>query len=220
MGELHDADPSWKHILDKIRSTCPDLTNPDCHKLVSGQAFLRGISKSNWRLHGLSWQFPEGGLISWRRPHNTDGAIIRLRTIRSVEIRGVPFGYLKWQQLELLLQPVGDLRKIVCNGLQNGDPTACAWTWRWRSTRRSRRNFWQRRAGGQLQSSGWLFYRPLSLSQRRLQAPTQQRARHILWHWHKLRRVGGSTRLSSRPVACHQASLGGDRKPPMSYPKR
>ena len=123
VGELHDADPSWEHILDGIRSTYPDLTNPDCRRLVSGQAFLRGISKSNWRrLHRLSWHFPEGGSITWHRPHNIDGAIIRPRTISSVEIRGIPFGYGKWRQLELLLQPVGDLRKIVWNGLQSWDP--------------------------------------------------------------------------------------------------
>ena len=40
----------------------------------------------------------------------------------NVEIRGVPFGYRKWRQLEVILQPVGELCKIVCNGLHSGDP--------------------------------------------------------------------------------------------------
>ena len=123
VGEIHDADPPWEHILESIRSTCPELTNPDCHLLESGQAFLRGISKKNWqRLHGISWQLPKGGSISWRRPHNADGALVRPRSTKTVEIRGVPFGDRKWRQLEVILQPIGDLCKIGYNGVQRGDP--------------------------------------------------------------------------------------------------
>ena len=123
IGDVGNAETSWANILERIQSTCPDLPSPDCHPLVSGGIFIRGLSKGNWRrLHGVSWQLPKGGSITWRRPQPTDGAYVPQKIIRRIEARGVPFGLRTWNHLERLLRPVGSLRKIVCNGLKMGDP--------------------------------------------------------------------------------------------------
>ena len=80
VGDFGNAEPSWADILERIQSTCPDLPSPDCHPLTSGGIFIRGLSKGNWRrLHGISWQLPKGGSITWRRPQPTDGAYVLKR---------------------------------------------------------------------------------------------------------------------------------------------
>ena len=53
VGELRDADPQWTHIIDGIQALCPELTDPDCHRLTAGDIFIRGLSKDAWRrIHG------------------------------------------------------------------------------------------------------------------------------------------------------------------------
>ena len=123
VGDLSGADASWAHILDGIQATCPNLTTPNCHRLVSGEIFIRGLSKRNWqRLHGQSARLPVGGAIRWRRPRPTDAAFSPLKVVKRVEVRGVPFGLRKWHHMEQLIRQAGALRKFVCNGLQSGDP--------------------------------------------------------------------------------------------------
>ena len=123
VGEFGNAEPSWANIQERIQATCSDLPSPDTHWLESGGIFIRGLLKGNWRrLHGLSWQLPKGGSITWRRPRLTDGVHVPQQIIRRMEAHGVPFGLRTWHHLERLLRPVGGLRKIVCNGLESGDP--------------------------------------------------------------------------------------------------
>ena len=123
VGDLSGADASWAHILDGIQATCPNLTTPNCHRLVSGEIFIGGLSKRNWqRLHGQSARLPVGGAIRWRRPRPTDAAFAPLKVVKRVEVRGVPFGLRKWHHMEQLIRQAGALRKFVCNGLQSGDP--------------------------------------------------------------------------------------------------
>ena len=75
VGELSSADVPWVHVLDGIQVTYPDLIPPDCHWLVSGEVFIHGLSKRNWRrLRGQSVRLPAGGTINWRRPRPTDSA--------------------------------------------------------------------------------------------------------------------------------------------------
>ena len=123
VGECSRADVAWKQILAGIQALCPELNNPDGHWLASGEVFLRGLSKISWqRLHGRSMSLCEGRAISWRRPRPTDGALVIQKEIRRIEVRGVPFGLCKWHQLEQIIRLAGALRKIVCNGLNVGDP--------------------------------------------------------------------------------------------------
>ena len=123
VGEFGNTEPSWADIQERIQATCPDLPSPDTHWLESGGIFIRGLSKGNWRqLHSLYWQLPKGGSITWRRPRLIDGTHVPQQIIRRMEARGVPFGLRTWHHLERLLQPIGGLRKIVCNGLELGDP--------------------------------------------------------------------------------------------------
>ena len=113
IGDVWGKDPLWEHILDGIRTVSPDLTSPDAHRLVSGAIFIRRMSKADWcKLLGVTQQIPGGVSITWRRPHSSDGAFAPLKVTKRLEVRGVPFGFCTWPHL----------RKIVCEGLQTGDP--------------------------------------------------------------------------------------------------
>ena len=123
VGDVLGEDPSWEHILDAIRTVCPDLVCPDVHRLVSGTVFIRKVAKADWRkLLGDTQQLPGGASITWRRPRPSDGAFVSTGVTKTLEIRGVPFGFRTWPHLERVIQPVGTLRKIVCEGIQAGDP--------------------------------------------------------------------------------------------------
>ena len=55
VGECSRAYVAWTQLSAGIQAICPDLANPDCHWLASGEIFLCGLSKTNWRrLHGRS----------------------------------------------------------------------------------------------------------------------------------------------------------------------
>ena len=123
VGELRDADPQWTHIIDGIQALCPELTDPDCHRLTAGDIFIRGLSKDAWRrIHGQTQHLDGGGSIFWQRPQPMDGAFPSRKTTHRLEARGVPFGLRTWRHLEQLIRPIGTLRKVVCNGLHAGDP--------------------------------------------------------------------------------------------------
>ena len=62
------------------------------------------------------------GGIRLRRPRDTDGAFPVPKETRRLEIRGVPFGRRTRPHLEAMLGHVAMLRKIMCTGLQSGDP--------------------------------------------------------------------------------------------------
>ena len=40
VGEVRGEESSWDHVLDRIRTVCPDLISPDAHRLVSGAIFI------------------------------------------------------------------------------------------------------------------------------------------------------------------------------------
>ena len=123
IGEVRGEEPLWEHILEAIRTVCPYLLCPDAHRLVSGTVFIRRMAKADWRkLLGATQQLPGGAYITWRRPHPSDGAFPSFGVTKRLEIRGVPFGSCKWLHLERMIRPVGTLRKIVCEGIQDGDP--------------------------------------------------------------------------------------------------
>ena len=81
------------------------------------------MAKADWlKLLGATQHLPEGASITWQRPHPLDGAFASIGVTKRLEIRGVPFGVRKWHHLERMIRPVGTLRKIVCEGIQFGDP--------------------------------------------------------------------------------------------------
>ena len=104
VGEIRTADSEWSHIIDGLREVSPDLKDPDYHRLISGDVFLRSLTKEAWRLlHGRSQQLPGGEVIKWRRPRPTNGAIaIRTETHR-LENCGIPFGMRSWELLAKIL---------------------------------------------------------------------------------------------------------------------
>ena len=121
--DVRGEDPLWEHILNAIRTVCPDQLCPDAHRLVSGTIFIRRMDKVDWRkLLGATQQLPGGASITWRRPHPLGGALAWIGVTKRLEICGVPFRFCKWPHLERMIRPVGTLRKIVCEGIQYGDP--------------------------------------------------------------------------------------------------
>ena len=94
VGEPREIDPQWAHVLGEIQTLCPNLSSPDCHRLDSGDIFLQGLSKEDWRrIHGKTQQIPGDGTITWRRPRPTDGATPPQKTRKSLEARGIPLGF-------------------------------------------------------------------------------------------------------------------------------
>ena len=123
VGEVGSGEVTWDHVIEGIRTVCPDITSPDAHLLSSGEIFLLRLSKTDWRsLLGITQQLPGGISVSWRRPKPSDGAIDRHSVIKRLEVRGVPFGLRTWNHLGRIIRPAGTLRKIVSNGVQFGDP--------------------------------------------------------------------------------------------------
>ena len=122
MGEVRGSSPTWEHILSGLQDILAVPGIPDCHRLASGDIFIRNLSQSAWlsprgRMHRLL----DGGSICWRRPRPTDGAFSCPSEGRRLELRGVPFGLRTWQSLEASLQPISALQQIACNGIQAGD---------------------------------------------------------------------------------------------------
>ena len=118
VGEVRAADSEWSHIIDGLRELSPDLKDSNCHRLISGDVFLRGLTKEAWRLlQGRSQRLPGGEVIKWRRPRPTEGALAVPTETCRLEIRGIPFGMRSWELLAKILRLIGPLRKIVCNGL-------------------------------------------------------------------------------------------------------
>ena len=59
IGEVRGEEPLWEHILEAIRTVCPDLLCPEAHRLVSGTDFIRRMAKVDWRkLLGATQQLP------------------------------------------------------------------------------------------------------------------------------------------------------------------
>ena len=116
-------EPRWAHVLEGIQTLCPNFTNPDCHRLDTGDFFMQGVSKEEWRrIHGKTQHIPEGGVITWRRPRAIDGALMPHKTIRRMEARGVPFGFCTRRHLQKLIRPIGVLHEVVCDDILAGDP--------------------------------------------------------------------------------------------------
>ena len=104
VGEIRAADSEWSHIVNGLRELSPDLKDPDCHRLTSGDVFLRGLTKEAWRLlQGRSQRLPGGEVIKWRRPRPTDGALAVPIETRRLEICGIPFGMRSWVLLAKIL---------------------------------------------------------------------------------------------------------------------
>ena len=123
VGEIRDVDQTCLDVRDELCELSPFLKNINCHKLISGDVFLRGLTKDAWRyLQGRTPRLNGGGTIKWRRPLPTDEAIFGPTEIHRLEVRGVPFCMCSWAPLEKALQPIGALRKILCNGIHIGDP--------------------------------------------------------------------------------------------------
>ena len=123
VGEISDVGQTCLNVRDKLCELSPFLKNINCHRLISGDVFLRGLAKDAWRyLQGRTQRLNGGGTIKWRRPLPTDGAISGPTEIHRLEVRGVPFGMHSWAPLEKALQPIRALRKILCNGIHSGDP--------------------------------------------------------------------------------------------------
>ena len=115
--------PSLEQILTGLKGLIPEWTNPECHYLVSGDWLLRRLSQETIHaLNGRRQQLLGDGYNSWRRPHFTDGAFPTVLEQYRIELRGVRFGYRSRRQVEHILQPVGRLHRIVCNGIHKGNP--------------------------------------------------------------------------------------------------
>ena len=57
--------------------------------------------KDAWRcLQGRTQRLPNGGIIKWRRPLPTDGALVGPTETHRLEVCGVPFGMRSWAPLE------------------------------------------------------------------------------------------------------------------------
>ena len=123
VGEVQGGEPSLEYILEGLQTNTIERPSLDVHNLASGDILIRKLPKEVWkRLLDTTQQTPGGGTVKWRKPQPSDGEITMLRVSKRLEIRGVPFGLRTWSHLELISRPIGTLQKIVCNGLQTGDP--------------------------------------------------------------------------------------------------
>ena len=123
VGEVRGSSPTWEHILSGLQDILVVPGIPECHRLASGDMFIRNLSQSTWlSLRGRMHRLPDGGSICWRRPRPTDGAFSCPSEGRRLELRGVPFGLRTWRSLEASLRPIGALQQIACNGIQARDP--------------------------------------------------------------------------------------------------
>ena len=123
VGEIIDAEPTLSQIVECIQEISPSSANPKCHRLGSGHILLRDLSKEEWcTMRGWMYHIPGGGCIRWRRPRGTDGAYPAPKETRRLELSGVPFGRRNWKHLDAMLGQMGSLKKIVCDGLQTGNP--------------------------------------------------------------------------------------------------
>ena len=123
VGEIIDAEPTLSQIVECIQEILPSSAYPKYHRLGSGHILLRDLSKEEWRtMRGWMYHIPGGGCIRWRRPCGTDGAYLVPKETRRLELSGVPFGRRNWKHLDEMLGQMGSLKKIVCDGLQTGDP--------------------------------------------------------------------------------------------------
>ena len=110
VGEVRGSAPTWDHILSGLHDLLPEPGIPNCHRLASGDIFLRNLSHSAWRsLRGWMQRLLGGGNIWWRQPRPTDGAFSCPLEGRRLELRGIPFGLRTWWSLEASLRPIGAL---------------------------------------------------------------------------------------------------------------
>ena len=117
VGELRGSIPTWDHILSGLQFLLPEPGIPNCHRLASGNIFLRNLSHPAWRyFRGWRQHLLEGGTISWCRPRQQMG-LFPAHLKATVYNSGVSF---------LASNPGGPLKtpssQSVCNGIQAGDP--------------------------------------------------------------------------------------------------
>ena len=123
VGEVQGSSPMWEHILSRLQDIFAVPGIPNCHRLASGDIFIRNLSQSAWlSLRGRMQRLPDGGSICWRQPRPTDGAFSCTSEGRHLELRGIQFGLQTWRSLEASLRPIVALQQIMCNGIQAGDP--------------------------------------------------------------------------------------------------
>ena len=115
--------PPLNQTIIGLQERVPNLIQPDCHVLASGDFFLKGLSRDDWNaLRGWKQLCSGQGVVCWRRPNSEDGSI-HIATERCfLELRGIPFQTRTWRFLKSLLYPVGDLIKIISDGVRSGNP--------------------------------------------------------------------------------------------------
>ena len=81
------------------------------------------MSRDDWTaLRGWKQQCPGHGAVCWRRPNSEDGSIPIATERCFLELRGIPFQTRTWRFLKSLLYPVGNLIKIISDGVRGGNP--------------------------------------------------------------------------------------------------
>lgn len=123
VGEVLDGTPQPDRIVQALPLADTDRRAVECFKLDTGEILLRHLMET---AHAATWgttlTTPEGARIRWRRPLVTDGATRWESEDVVLEVRGVPFGNRSWRDIAALTQDFGVLRRILDNGLQQGDP--------------------------------------------------------------------------------------------------
>ena len=115
--------PTLDQTIIGLQERVPNLIQPDCHVLASGDFFLKGLSRDDWNaLRGWKQQCPGQGAVYWRRPNSEDGSLHTVTESCFLELRGIPFQTRTWRFLKSLLYPVGDIIKIISDGVRSGNP--------------------------------------------------------------------------------------------------
>lgn len=123
IGEVISGQAEAEVVKTELWKRFPAMGQTEFWPLDSGSFLIRGMSMAvHAAMCGWKQRLNSTGIIQWRCPRGTDGAVGARRGRVVLEARGVPFGYRTEHLMGNMIRPVGQLCEIISTGIQAGDP--------------------------------------------------------------------------------------------------